>query len=180
MQLVLRMERRDPPSWHRALSPRRRPAPRRSASTRAATRAASGTTRSATTAAATSARSPGGPGPAHWAAAQDLPGITVDDRRDRRCGSLVPGLVDRAGPADLAGCRSAAPTCPSTSRRSRRDRGPTGATCRLWVPAAIGDDLGKAMAQAGHAGMIMAALLTGDGEAGRARAAAVARRAAAR
>ena len=160
MQIVLRMERSDPPSWHRALAG-------------AATAAA---------AVCLDARSqPGGEWHAairdycrghirkvtrrargaHWAAAQELPGITVEiDGTELR--ALVPGLVTELDPRisrlQVGGTDvgiDEAPPGPAT---------PSAAATALtvWLSPAPSMTLGKAMAQAGHAGMIAAALLAGD------------------
>ncbi len=160
MQLVLRMERADPPSWHRALAA-------------AATGAA---------AICVDERSePGGPWHeairdycrghirkvtrrargAHWLAAQDLPGITVElDGTQVRV--LVPGLVSDLDPRisrlQVGGTDVPVDEPPRTI--AEPDTG-------LAVVLAAGTSmtLGKAMAQAGHAGMIAVALLAGDDQA---------------
>ena len=162
MQIVLRLERADPPSWHRAvaaaaagaaalcLDPRSDPGGEWDDAIRDYCR---GHIRKVTR------RARAG----HWAAAQDLPGITLADRRDRDPGAASP-VSSASWTRGSPGCRSAAPMSRSTSRPPRSRR--TGRHLQLWVPAAIAMTVGKAMAQAGHAGMIMAALLAGDGAAG--------------
>ncbi|MGS0685231.1 aminoacyl-tRNA hydrolase [Nakamurella sp. GG22] len=156
MQLVLRMERADPPSWHRALAG-------------AATAAAAlcldersepggewhdairdyclGHIRKVTR------RARG----AHWAAAQELPGITIDvDGTQLR--ALVPGRVTELDP------RISRLQVGGTDVQV--DDPPTGPVpphaLTVWLSAGTSMTLGKAMAQAGHAGMIAGALLAGD------------------
>ena len=171
MQLILRMERADPPSWHRAvalaagvaaaicLDPRSEPggewhdavAAYIGGHIRKVTRRARG---------------------AHWTAVQGLPGITVTDA-GTQVRARVPGPVAELDPrvsrlqvggTDVPPDEPTAPavsdSAPSTDERGR---------LRLWVPTALPMTVGKAMAQAGHAGMIGAALLGRDGPAGRTR-----------
>lgn len=179
MQLVLRMERSDPPSWHRAvalaaggaaaicLDERSEPggewhdavADYVRGHIRKVTRRARG---------------------AHWVAAQDLPGRTLaDDGTQVRV--LVPGptaeLDPRISRLQVGGTDvppdeppTTDPTvAPGNSTGGLADTpiGPDEAALRLWVPAGIPMTVGKAMAQAGHAGMICAALLGRAGDAGR-------------
>ncbi len=157
MQLVLRMERTDPPSWHRALAG-------------AATAAASlcldprserggqwhdavagyclGHIRKVTR------RARG----AHWVAAQELPGISVDVQ-GTQVRALVPGRVVDLDPRITrlqVGGTDVAPDEPADS-----DAEPD-AGLSVWLAAESAMTLGKAMAQAGHAGMIAAALLAAD------------------
>ena len=156
MQLVLRMERTDPPSWHRALAG-------------AATAAAAicldersepggewhdaireyclGHIRKVTR------RARG----AHWAAAQDLPGITIDvDGTQLR--ALVPGRVTELDPRisrlQVGG------TDVEVDEPAAADPG-TNTGLTVWLSAGPPMTLGKATAQAGHAGMIAGALLAG-------------------
>jgi len=181
MQLVLRMERTSPPSWHRAvalaagvaaaicLDPRSEPDGQWHATVaayvgghiRKVTRRARG---------------------AHWVAAQELPGITVTGG-DTQVRALVPGPVAELDPRVRrlqVGGTDVPPDVPpdepagaerATDRAGAVDgaAGGSGDALRLWVPAGIPMTLGKAMAQAGHAGMICAALLDRDGESGRRR-----------
>lgn len=155
MQLILRMERADPPSWHRALAG-------------AATAAAAicldersepagewhdairdyciGHIRKVTR------RARG----AHWLAAQELPGITVDiDGTQLR--ALVPGRVTELDPRisrlQVGGTDVQVDDPPNAPAA------PDALT--VWLSAGTSMTLGKAMAQAGHAGMIAAALLAG-------------------
>jgi peptidyl-tRNA hydrolase len=155
MQLVLRMERADPPSWHRALA---------AATTGAATLCADprsqpggewydairdycqGHIRKVTR------RARG----AHWVAAQDLPGITIaiDGTQVR---ALLPGLVSELDPRISrlqVGGTDVAPDEPPVVTPDE-----AGAALRVWLAPAPVMTLGKAMAQAGHAGMIAVALL---------------------
>ena len=155
MQLVLRMERADPPSWHRALAaaatgaaalcvdPRSEPggewhqaiAAYCRGHIRKVTRRARGT---------------------HWVAAQELPGITVEiDGTQVR--ALVPGRVTeldpRIGRLQVGGTDVEPDEPPEESA-------PSALSVLLSPGPAM--TLGKAMAQAGHAGMIAVALLSGD------------------
>jgi peptidyl-tRNA hydrolase len=157
MQLVLRMERADPPSWHRALA---------AAATGAA--AICIDDRSA----------PGGPWHdairdycrghirkvtrrargAHWLAAQDLPGITVE-LAGTQVRVLVPGLVSELDPRISrlqVGGTDVPPDDPPPPLPE------PGAGLAVLLAAGTSMTLGKAMAQAGHAGMIAVALLAGD------------------
>jgi len=164
MQLVLRMERAEPPSWHRALAA-------------AATGAA---------AICIDERSePGGPWHnairnycrghirkvtrrargAHWQAAQDLPGITVE-LAGAQVRVLVPGLVSELDPRisrlQVGGTDVPVDEPPSTIAEPN-------AGLAVLLAAGTSMTLGKAMAQAGHAGMIAVALLAGDDQAALAR-----------
>jgi peptidyl-tRNA hydrolase len=154
MQLVLRMERADPPSWHRALAaaatgaaalcadPRSEPggewfdamADYCRGHIRKVTRRARG---------------------AHWVAAQDLPGITIE-RAGTQVRALLPGLVSELDPRISrlqVGGTDVAPDEPPVA-------GAGDATAlRVWLAPTPAMTLGKAMAQAGHAGMIAIALL---------------------
>ena len=158
MQLVLRMERTDPPSWHRALAaaaigaaalcvdPRSEPggewhqaiAEYCQGHIRKVTRRARG---------------------AHWVAAQELPGITVDiDGTQVR--ALVPGRVTELDPRISrlqVGGTDVEPDEPSGES--------DGSALGIWLLPGPVMTLGKAMAQAGHAGMIAVALLAGDDQA---------------
>lgn len=164
MQLVLRMERADPPSWHRAvalaagvaaaicLDPRSEPG---GPWHRAVADYVGGHIRKVTR------RARG----AHWAAVQDLPGITVSGA-GTQVRALVPGPVAELDPRVSrlqVGGTDVPPDVPPDPA------GPDAAALRLWVPVGIPMTVGKAMAQAGHAGMICAALLERDGDAGRSR-----------
>jgi len=155
MQLVLRMERGDPPSWHRALAA-------------AATGAA---------ALCLDPRSqPGGPWydaisdycrghirkvtrrarGAHWVAAQDLPGITID-LEGTQVRALLPDRVSELDPRISrlqVGGTDVPPDEPPAN-----DPGPS--SLQMWLAPGSTMTLGKAMAQTGHAGMIAVALLTG-------------------
>jgi peptidyl-tRNA hydrolase len=158
MQLVLRMERTDPPSWHRALSaaaggaaalcvdPRSEPGGEWHEAIRDYCR---GHIRKVTR------RARG----AHWIAAQELPGITIDlDGTQVRV--LVPGLVTELDPRISrlqVGGTDVPPDEPGDN-----SAGDAAATLRVWLAPSPVMTLGKAMAQAGHAGMIAAALLAGS------------------
>lgn len=164
MPLILRMERSAPPSWHAALA--------------AAASAAAAICLDPRVA-------PGGPWHdavadycaghirkvtrrargAHWAAVQDLPGVTVDlDGTQVR--ALLPGRVAELDPRvsrlQVGGTDAPVDTAPDWARLGVPD--PMGAL-QLWLPPEPAMTLGKSMAQAGHAGMIAAALLAGaDGD----------------
>lgn len=170
MQLVLRMERTDLPSWHRAvalaaagaaaicLDERAEPGGEWHDAVAAYVR---GHIRKVTR------RARG----AHWAAAQDLPGLTLE-AAGTQVRVLVPGPVAELDPRISrlqVGGTDVTPEEPTTADPTAAD--PTtadppaanpAAALRLWVPTAIPMTVGKAMAQAGHAGMICAALLGGD------------------
>lgn len=161
MQLVLRMERTDPPSWHRAvalaaggaaaicLDERAQPGGEWHDAVAAYVR---GHIRKVTR------RARG----AHWTAAQDLPGLTVD-----AAGTLVRVLVP--GPAAELDPRISRLQVGGTDVPPDEPPDPfvpEAAALRLWLPTGISMTVGKAMAQAGHAGMILAALLGRDGSAG--------------
>ena len=160
MQLVLRMERQDPPSWHRAmraavtgaasicLDPRSQPGGEWfeavrdycAGHIRKVTRRARG---------------------AHWVAAQDLPGVTVEVA-GTQLRVLVPGLVSELDPriSRLQVGGTDVPVDPEPGPEAGADSGAAGdAVLRVWTPTEPVMTLGKAMAQAGHAGMIAAALL---------------------
>lgn len=155
MQLVLRMERQDPPSWHRAmqaavtgaasicLDPRSQPGGEWFDAVRdycvghirKVTRRARG---------------------AHWVAAQDLPGVTVEVE-GTQVRVLLPGLVSELDPriSRLQVGGTDVPVGPEPGP----DSGASDGVLRVWTPTEPVMTLGKAMAQAGHAGMIAAALL---------------------
>jgi len=159
MQLVLRMERQDPPSWHRAmraavigaasicLDPRSQPGGDWFEAVRdycfghirKVTRRARG---------------------AHWVAAQDLPGVTVEVA-GTQLRVLVPGLVSELDPriSRLQVGGTDVPVDPEPGPEAGADSGAGDAVLRVWTPTEPVMTLGKAMAQAGHAGMIAAALL---------------------
>ncbi len=155
MQLVLRMERADPPSWHRALAaaatgaaalcvdPRSEPGGEWYDAIRDYCR---GHIRKVTR------RARG----AHWVAAQELPGITIEiDGTQVR--ALLPGLVSELDPRISrlqVGGTDVAPDEPPVVSPDE-----AGAALRVWLAPTPVMTLGKAMAQAGHAGMIAVALL---------------------
>lgn len=165
MQLVLRMERSDPPVWSSALA--------------AACTAA--------TAVCLDERSaPGGEWHdavadyvrAHirkvtrraratqWNAVQELPGISVD-RRGTEVRALVPGPVTdldkRVAKLQVGG--TDVPVDLAAADRPAAARSDNGGVLLLQVPEHIPMTTGKLMAQTGHAGMITAALLAGsDGD----------------
>lgn len=154
LQLLLRMERERPPSWHRALA-------------MAATLSAS---------ICLEARSePGGDWfeavrdycaghirkvtrrgrGAQWEATSELPGITLIEG-DIQVRALVPGRVtelDKRVSRLQVGGTDVDPDDPLPR---------TGLALQIWLPPRPMMTLGKAMAQTGHAGMIAAALLVED------------------
>jgi len=158
MQLVLRMERADPPSWHGALAAAATGAaalcvdPRTEADgpwhdairdycrghIRKVTRRARG---------------------AHWVAAQELPGFTVD-LAGTQVRALVPGLVSELDPRISRLQVGGTDVPPDEPPGPGPDR--NGPVLTVWLAAASPMTLGKAMAQAGHAGMIAVALLSSD------------------
>ena len=159
MQLVLRMERTDPPSWHRALAAAAIGAARLCVDRRsepggewhqAIAEYCHGHIRKVTR------RARG----AHWVAAQELPGITVDiDGTQVR--ALVPGRVTELDPRISrlqVGGTDVEPDGPVGE--------PDDSALGVWLLPGPVMTLGKAMAQAGHAGMIAVALLAGDDQAG--------------
>lgn len=157
MQLVLRMERDAPPSWSAAIE----------AACTAATavcldeRAAPGGEWHDRVADYVRAhirkvtrRARGG----QWDAVQDLPGITVT-HGDAEVRALVPGPV-----TDLAKRVAKLQVGGTDVPRDRRTVGVVRAQpggLLLMVPDGVPMTVGKLMAQAGHAGMITAALLAG-------------------
>jgi peptidyl-tRNA hydrolase len=113
----------------------------------------------------------------HWDAIADLPGITLT-APDNGTGSgtgaaapvtgpgteirvLLPGLVSeldkRVSRLQVGGTDAPRDDEPAPRPQDR----PLGAALRVWVNPAVTMTLGKTMAQAGHAGMIAAALLAG-------------------
>jgi peptidyl-tRNA hydrolase len=88
---------------------------------------------------------------AHWAAVQELPGVTVDvDGAQAR--ALVPGPVD-AVPRTVARLQIGGTDLPDD------EPGPLPAGVPvIWVNGALGLTVGKAAAQVGHASMLDAAV----------------------
>ena len=169
MQLVLRLERQDPPRWHRAmqaavtgaasicLDPRSQPGGEWFDAVRdycvghirKVTRRARG---------------------AHWLAAQNLPGVTIEVA-GTQVRVLVPGLVSeldaRISRLQVGGTDVPVDPEPDSQPQPRSELGaaPEG-VLRVWTPTEPVMTLGKAMAQAGHAGMIAAALLADTDQSG--------------
>ncbi len=152
LQLLLRMERDRPPSWHAALAL----AARGSAALCLDPRAqeggewhdrvrdyCAGHIRKVTR------RGRG----AQWAATADVPGITLLDR-GTEVRALVPGRVQ-----DLDQRVSRLQVGGTDAPRDPVDVGPRTGSLRLWLAPGETMTLGKAMAQTGHAGMIAAALM---------------------
>ena len=167
LQLVLRLERDRLPSWHAALAlaargcaqlcldPRSEPGGEWYDAVRAY---CTGHIRKVTR------RARAG----HWDAVADLPGLTLTDG-DTQVRALLPGLVSqldkRVSRLQVGG--TDAPRDPEPAPRPE-DR-PLRPTLRIWLNPTVTMTLGKAMAQAGHAGMIAAALLAGTDPAALAR-----------
>lgn len=155
LQLLLRMERDRPPSWHRALAmaatasaaicldPRAEPGGEWHDAVRDY---CAGHIRKVTR------RGRG----AQWEATADLPGLTLIDG-DTQVRALLPGRVQeldkRVGKLQVGGTDV------------ERDPEPTDVPegiLEIWLSPQPIMTLGKAMAQTGHAGMIAAALLLDD------------------
>ncbi len=157
MQLILRMERSTPPSWHRAVALAAAGATALCLDERSAPGgewhdAVAAYVRGHIRKVTRRARG------AHWAAAQELPGLTLEaDGTQVRV--LVPGPVveldPRIGRLQVGGTDVPPDEPPD-------EPGPASGALRLWIPEALPMTVGKAMAQAGHAGMICAALLARD------------------
>lgn len=156
MQLILRMERDRPPSWHAALRSAAAGAARVCLDPRVGTdpewaRAvaeyAAGHIRKVTR------RGRGAP----WSATADLPGVTLTDG-GTEVRVLLPGLVSqldkRVAKLQVGGTDAPIDEPPPGE--------PSSGVLRVWVPAEPVMTLGKTMAQAGHAGMIATALLSAD------------------
>lgn len=155
LQLLLRMERDRPPSWHRALAlaasgsaaicldPRSEPGGEWYAAVRDY---CAGHIRKITR------RGRG----AQWAATEELPGLTlIDGATEVR--ALVPGRVEeldkRVSKLQVGGTDVEPDDAPiEIDPRA----------LQIFLPPKPAMTLGKAMAQTGHAGMIAAALLAGD------------------
>lgn len=156
MQLILRMERSAPPSWHAALRLAAGGAAQLCLDPRVSTDPvwnaavadyADGHIRKVTR------RARGAP----WAATAELPGLTLADA-GTEVRVLLPGLVSeldkRVAKLQVGG--TDAPVDDEPAGEPAEDR------LVVWVPAEPVMTLGKTMAQAGHAGMIAAALLVAD------------------
>ncbi len=157
LQLVLRMERDRPPSWHAALAlaaracaalcldPRAEPGGEWYDAVHAY---CTGHIRKVTR------RARAG----HWDATAELPGITLTDG-DTEVRALLPGLVGeldkRVSRLQVGGTDAPRDERPAPRPQDRPIKPPL----RIWVNPSVTMTLGKAMAQAGHAGMIAAALL---------------------
>ncbi|MTD13345.1 hypothetical protein GIS00_05215 [Nakamurella sp. YIM 132087] len=158
MQLLLRMERDAPPSWHRALAmaasgaaalcldPRAEPggewheaiADYCGGHIRKVTRRGRG---------------------AQWEATADLPGLSFADA-GTEVRALLPGRVaeldKRVSKLQVGGTDAPVDVDPAP------EVGPPTPELRVWINPHHPMTLGKTMAQAGHAGMIAAALLATD------------------
>ena len=156
LQLLIRMERDRPPSWHAALAlaasgsaaicldPRSEPGGEWYDSVR---EYCAGHIRKVTR------RARG----AQWEATAGLPGLTLTEG-GTEVRALVPGRVqelDKRVSKLQVGDTDVEPDEPPPTEDVR--------ALQIWLPPAPIMTLGKAMAQTGHAGMIAAALLTGDG-----------------
>ncbi|QDP96840.1 hypothetical protein FOE78_13790 [Microlunatus elymi] len=156
MQLISRMERDRPPSWHAALRLAASAAALVCLDERVRTDPewhdavaayAGGHIRKVTR------RGRGAP----WQATAELPGITLQDGHTE-VRALLPGLVaeldKRVAKLQVGGTDAPVDDPPDTD--------PADGTLQVWVPPEPVMTLGKTMAQVGHAGMIAAALLAGD------------------
>ncbi len=155
LQLILRMERDAPPSWHRSLAmaatgsaticldPRSEPGGEWFEAVRDY---CAGHIRKVTR------RGRG----AQWDATAELPGVTLIDG-PTQVRALVPGRVQdldkRVGRLQVGGT-----DVPSDDTPEAADP----RSLQIWLPPEPVMTLGKAMAQTGHAGMIAAALLAED------------------
>lgn len=160
MQLILRMERDRPPSWHAAIRLAASGAARICLDPRVGTDPdwrqaiadyAAGHIRKVTR------RGRG----AQWEATADLAGLTLADG-ETEVRVLLPGLVSeldkRVGKLQVGGTDAAIDEPPAElADRSAEE------VLRVWVPEEPVMTLGKTMAQTGHAGMIAAALLAAGG-----------------
>lgn len=154
LQLILRMERDQPPSWHVALAmaasasaaicldPRSEPGGEWHDAVR---QYCAGHIRKVTR------RARG----AQWEATADLPGLTLTGG-ETEVRALLPGRVQeldkRVGKLQVGGT-DVPPDEPISAIAD---------ALQIWLPPTPIMTLGKAMAQTGHAGMIAAALLTAD------------------
>ncbi|WP_111766108.1 peptidyl-tRNA hydrolase [Nakamurella deserti] len=156
MQLILRLEREQAPSWSSALAAACTAATAICLDERAAPGGAwhdpvAGYVRAHIRKVTRRARA------GQWQAVQDLPGTTVT-RRDAEVRALLPGPVTdldkRVGKLQVGGT-----DLPVDLRAGDRPVAPAGVLL-LQLPAHIPMTAGKLMAQTGHAGMITAALLS--------------------
>ncbi|MBM9477203.1 peptidyl-tRNA hydrolase [Nakamurella flavida] len=175
MQLIVRMERQQPPSWTLALAAAASAAARLCLDPRsepggawheAVTDYCAGHIRKVTR------RARAG----HWAAAGELPGVLVEargtapvpvpdaepasDEVSAEVRALVPGLVDRLDPRISrlqVGGTDVAPDAATPADDLDADH-----VLQVWLPPDVPMTLGKTMAQTGHAGMIAAALMAAD------------------
>jgi peptidyl-tRNA hydrolase len=93
---------------------------------------------------------------AHWAAVQDLPGVTVTvDGASVR--ALVPGLVSQT-PKEVSRLQISGSDLPADEPGLPPDGVPV-----LWLNPDVEMTVGKAAAQVGHATMILAALCEASG-----------------
>lgn len=163
MQLVLRMERSDPPVWSSALAAACTAATALCLDERSAPGgpwhdAVAGYVRAHIRKVTRRARA------TQWDAVQELPGITVD-RRGTEVRALVPGPVTDLDKR-VAKLQVGGTDVPVNLAAADRPAAAAGVLL-LQIPEHIPMTTGKLMAQTGHAGMIAAALLAGpDGSAG--------------
>lgn len=161
MPLVLRRERNQPPSWHAALAAAATAAAAICLDDRVAPGGewhdavadyCAGHIRKVTR------RARG----AHWAAVQDLPGVTVE-LGGTQVRALLPGRVAELDPRvsrlQVGGTDAPVDDAPDWPALGIPD---PATALQTWLPPEPVMTLGKSMAQAGHAGMIAAALLAGD------------------
>ncbi|HEX3783995.1 MAG TPA: peptidyl-tRNA hydrolase [Pseudonocardiaceae bacterium] len=95
---------------------------------------------------------------AHWVAAQEFPGRTVDVH-GAQARALVPGLVTET-PKEISRLQIAGSDLPIEP-----DPAPPAGRPVLWLNPEVPMTAGKAAAQVGHGTMLLAALLSGSGRA---------------
>jgi peptidyl-tRNA hydrolase len=94
---------------------------------------------------------------AHWQAAQDVPGVTIDVA-GAQARALVPGPVDEM-PKTISRLQIAGTDLPVDSPGERPEKAPL-----LWLNPETEMTLGKQAAQVGHGSMLLAAAAIGTGE----------------
>ena len=104
---------------------------------------------------------------AQWAAAQDVPGLTVD-QDGAQARALVPGRVGdvdkriarlQIGGTDVPGDLPGGPPADRGAVDPPEEEGPGVPMVRLWVNPALGMTVGKLAAQVGHGAMLAVKLL---------------------
>ena len=161
LQLLLRLERGDPPSWHRALELSASACARLCLDPRSAPGGEWHEAVAAYCAGHIRKVTRRGRG-AQWRATEEVPGLTLTDGDRTEVRALVPGLVSevdrRVAKLQIGGTDLPVDETPVAV-------GPE-PHLTIHVPATSTLTAGKLMAQTGHAGMIAAALLEQDDESG--------------